>query len=113
MFLCFSLFLLTIMHKKHNEDEKKTVTLQTVSPPLHREVSLAVSARCDVTTAGVPFFWCHFGLLCTTQILTLTLLFHLCFIPPSKQGIFLSNDTCFLGKDYSELSSSTLTLTFM
>lgn len=102
-----------IMLKKHNEDEKKTATLQTVSLPLHREVSLAVSARCDVTTAGVPFFWCHFSLLCTTQILTLTLLFHLCFIPPSKQGIFLSNDTCFLGKDYSELSSSTLTLTFM
>lgn len=44
-----------IMLKKHNEDEKKTATLQTVSLPLHREVSLAVSARCDVTTAGVPF----------------------------------------------------------
>lgn len=70
---------------------KKSVKLQTVGRPLHGEASLAVSARCDVTTAGTPFFWCHFGLLCTTQILTLTLLFHLWFVPPSKQEIFLSN----------------------
>lgn len=51
------------MLKKHNEDEKKTATLQTVSLPLHREVSLAVSARCDVTTAGVPFFLVPFRLV--------------------------------------------------